>query len=41
MILYCDRATQWEQMAEWTVDVGTQTEHEEEKDIREEVGVVD
>lgn len=41
MIFY-DKATQWEQMAEWTVDIGTQTEHNEQKDVHEEeVGVVD
>ena len=40
--IFYDKATQWEQMAEWTVDIGTQTEHNEQKDVcEEEVGVVD
>lgn len=40
--IFYDKATQWEPVAEWVVDVGTQTEHKEEKDVREEeVGVVD
>lgn len=41
MIFY-DKETQWEQMAGWTVDVGTQTERKEERGFyEEEVGVVD
>ncbi|KAF8445159.1 hypothetical protein BGX38DRAFT_1143517 [Terfezia claveryi] len=40
--IFYDKETQWERMAGWTVDVGTQTEHKEEKGVHEEeVGVVD
>lgn len=40
--IFYDNSTQWEQLAEWMVDVGTQTEYKGEKDIREEeIGVVD
>lgn len=40
--IFYDRATQWEQMTEWTVNAGTQTEYEQQIDVREEeVGVVD
>jgi len=40
--MFYDKATQWEQMAEWMINVGTQTEQMEEKDVRGEVvGVVD
>lgn len=41
-MMFYDKATQWEQMAEWMIDVGTQTEQMGEKDVRGEVvGVVD